>query len=479
MPACSATTRPGRSWPTCWATSAPVAERELTGDPLLELPEFRTGKNGIEKVYDQALRGRAGLSRFEVNALGREIKELHRHDGEPGQDLTLTIDLDLQRYVHQRLSAEESASAVVLDVHSGDVLALVSVPTFDPAGFTNGLSRDGLARAHHQPQGAAGQQGDRRPVSAGLDLQDDRGAGGARGRRRRPRPRGLLPGLHAARPAQVPLLEALGPRHAQAGRCARPVLRRLLLRPGAPRRRRRDRHDGAPLRARRDARDRPAGRAPGPGAGPGVEAGDPRRALAARRDPDRRHRPGLHAGDAAAARGDDRADRQRRPRGRPRLVREPSRAPGGARGARAGACGRRLGLVVPVRPRRACTRSSTASAAPPVRRRSPIPSWRSPARPGPRRCGGSAGPSARPACARTRTRPGRSATTPCSSPSRPIASRATRSRWWSSTAAAAARPRRRSRATSWPRRSSSTPTRSRPPLTAEREPAPRPPGDPA
>src|SRR5918994_2112665 len=121
---------------------APVAERELTGDPLLELPEFRTGKNGIEKVYEERLRGRAGLSRFEVNALGREIKELYRHDGEPGQDLTLTIDLDLQRYAHQRLSAEESASAVVLDVHSGDVLALVSVPSFDPAGFTNGLSRE-------------------------------------------------------------------------------------------------------------------------------------------------------------------------------------------------------------------------------------------------------------------------------------------------------------------------------------------------
>ena len=120
----------------------PVSERELSGDPLLELPEFRVGKNGVEKAYDEALRGRAGLSRFEVNALGREIKELYREDGEPGQDLTLTIDLDLQRYVHRRLSSEASASAVVLDVHTGDVLALVSVPTFDPSGFINGLSRD-------------------------------------------------------------------------------------------------------------------------------------------------------------------------------------------------------------------------------------------------------------------------------------------------------------------------------------------------
>jgi penicillin-binding protein 2 len=120
----------------------PVAEQELSGDPLLELPEFRIGKNGIEKIYDQALRGRAGLIRFEVNALGREIKQLYRQDGEPGQDIGLTIDLDLQRYAQERLSAEPSASAVVLDVRTGEVLALASVPTFEPGAFANGLSQD-------------------------------------------------------------------------------------------------------------------------------------------------------------------------------------------------------------------------------------------------------------------------------------------------------------------------------------------------
>jgi penicillin-binding protein 2 len=130
----------------------PVSDRELNGDPLLELPEFRTGKNGIEKVYDEVLRGRAGLSRFEVKALGREIKELYRQDGEPGQDLTLTVDLDLQRYVHRRLSSEQSASAVVLDVHSGDVLALVSVPAFDPALFGNGLSHEAWRALTENPR---------------------------------------------------------------------------------------------------------------------------------------------------------------------------------------------------------------------------------------------------------------------------------------------------------------------------------------
>jgi len=121
---------------------APVSKPELTGDPLLELPELRIGKDGIEKAYDQALRGRAGLSRQEVNALGREIKQLYRQDGEPGQEIRLTIDLDLQRYVHRRLSNQLSASAALLEVRTGEVLALVSVPTFDPSAFANGLSQD-------------------------------------------------------------------------------------------------------------------------------------------------------------------------------------------------------------------------------------------------------------------------------------------------------------------------------------------------
>jgi penicillin-binding protein 2 len=120
----------------------PVAESELNGDPLLELPEFRIGKNGIERTHDTALRGRAGISRFEVNALGREIKELYRKDGEPGADIRLTIDLELQRQVHRRLAGEESASAVVLDAHSGEILALASVPAFEPGAFGNGLRRD-------------------------------------------------------------------------------------------------------------------------------------------------------------------------------------------------------------------------------------------------------------------------------------------------------------------------------------------------
>ena len=120
---------------------AAVADDELTGDPLLELPGFRIGKSGIEKTYDLALRGTAGNSQVEVNAFGRVIRELARDDGEAGADTVLTIDADLQRMVYGRLEGESGAVAV-LDVHSGEVLALVSVPGFDPNVFNLGLSQE-------------------------------------------------------------------------------------------------------------------------------------------------------------------------------------------------------------------------------------------------------------------------------------------------------------------------------------------------
>lgn len=118
---------------------APPAEADLTGDPLLELPDFRIGRNGTERIYDLALRGRAGASHVEVNALGRPIRELEREEGEAGHDVVLTIDLELQRLLADRLAQEESAAAVVLDVHNGDILAIASSPSFDPNDFNQGV----------------------------------------------------------------------------------------------------------------------------------------------------------------------------------------------------------------------------------------------------------------------------------------------------------------------------------------------------
>ena len=119
---------------------APPSEADLNGDPLLELPDFRIGRNGVERVYDLALRGRAGTSQIEVNALGRPIRELSRQPGQPGNDLVLTLDLKLQSLANEKLSQHQSAAAVVVDVRTGEVLVLASVPVFDPNEFNNGIS---------------------------------------------------------------------------------------------------------------------------------------------------------------------------------------------------------------------------------------------------------------------------------------------------------------------------------------------------
>jgi len=118
---------------------ASVSEKDLDEDPLLKLPGFRVGRAGIEKVHDLELRGTGGSSEVEVNAFGRMIRELSRREGQPGAEVMLTLDMGLQEYIAKRLG-EESASVVVMDVRNGDVLAMVSNPSYDSNDFNRGLS---------------------------------------------------------------------------------------------------------------------------------------------------------------------------------------------------------------------------------------------------------------------------------------------------------------------------------------------------
>ena len=116
-------------------------DKNDSDDPLLDLPGFRIGKRGIEKAYDEEVRGQAGASRVEVNAYGRVIRELSRVPGVAGKDVYLTIDQQLQSLVDQKL-AGESAACVVMDANTGDILALSSAPGFDPNLFNVGISND-------------------------------------------------------------------------------------------------------------------------------------------------------------------------------------------------------------------------------------------------------------------------------------------------------------------------------------------------
>jgi len=123
---------------------AAVSENDLKtrddGDPLLRLPDFPIGKNGVEKAVDRELRGKGGVRQIEVNAHGRVIRELGRTEGKPGADIELTLDMDLQRFAQERVK-DESASAVVIDVRNGEILTFVSSPGFDPNEFIAGFSQ--------------------------------------------------------------------------------------------------------------------------------------------------------------------------------------------------------------------------------------------------------------------------------------------------------------------------------------------------
>ncbi|MGR3515260.1 MAG: penicillin-binding protein 2 [Paracoccaceae bacterium] len=135
----------------------PVSERDLerlqNPDPLLQIPEFQIGKIGVETKLEAPLRGKAGTKRIEVNAGGRVMRELSRDEYTAGQDLQLTIDHGLQNYAQARL-ANESAGCVVMDVETGDLVAMASAPSFDPNLFVRGISSkdyNGLRDNEYKP----------------------------------------------------------------------------------------------------------------------------------------------------------------------------------------------------------------------------------------------------------------------------------------------------------------------------------------
>ena len=112
-----------------------ISEREYAA-----LPRDRYGMNsllgrlGIEKIYDDSLRGWRGGRQIEVDAQGNFVRVLSEKKAQPGSDLTLTLDLDFQQKIEQML-VDKRASVVVLDLDSEGLLALASSPAFDPNIF--------------------------------------------------------------------------------------------------------------------------------------------------------------------------------------------------------------------------------------------------------------------------------------------------------------------------------------------------------
>ncbi|MHB8883012.1 MAG: penicillin-binding protein 2 [Thermodesulfovibrionales bacterium] len=104
-------------------------------------PEAFIGQWGVEKIYDKSLRGTAGQRIIEVDAFGREIRLLKETTPVKGQDLTLSIDIALQKEVERAFEGRAGAM-VALKVDTGEVLGLASAPAFDPNKFAKGITTD-------------------------------------------------------------------------------------------------------------------------------------------------------------------------------------------------------------------------------------------------------------------------------------------------------------------------------------------------
>ena len=117
-----------------------INERELTRvDEKNYAATHYIGKLGIEKFYEDLLHGQVGFQKVETNARGRVLRVLERQDPVPGRDIQLSLDLRLQQFT-ESLLREQRASLVAIEPASGEILALVSTPTYDPNLFVTGIS---------------------------------------------------------------------------------------------------------------------------------------------------------------------------------------------------------------------------------------------------------------------------------------------------------------------------------------------------
>jgi len=121
------------------AASAKEYEKE-DKNPLLLVPGVKIGKDGLEKSFENMLRGQPGGQRVEVTARGKLVKELEPKPDRSGQSVQLTIDAGLQEYAARRMG-DQSGALVAMDVASGDMLAYVSMPAYDPNSFSDGIGR--------------------------------------------------------------------------------------------------------------------------------------------------------------------------------------------------------------------------------------------------------------------------------------------------------------------------------------------------
>ena len=104
------------------------------------VPGMTIGKTGLERKLDEEIIGKVGFQRYEVNAFGKRIKEIQISEGKAGKSFKTTLDYEIQKYTNELLK-DKAAAVCVMDIYNGDIISLVSAPTFEPNAFVHGLDQ--------------------------------------------------------------------------------------------------------------------------------------------------------------------------------------------------------------------------------------------------------------------------------------------------------------------------------------------------
>ncbi len=128
-------------------------EKDIISNDILKekfVQGLKVGKIGLEKSFENQLIGDNSIERYEVNAYGRRISQLAFKDGDKGSTIRLTIDTEIQKFANQLL-ADRAGSICVMDIYTGQVIAMHSSPSFDPNAFVFGISNDDWQLIRNNP----------------------------------------------------------------------------------------------------------------------------------------------------------------------------------------------------------------------------------------------------------------------------------------------------------------------------------------
>ena len=128
-------------------------ENDMLNNELIKkyhVPGLKIGKTGLEKTFENELIGTNGIQRYEVNAYGKRVKQLDYKEGDHGNLIQLTIDTEIQKYCNELLN-DVAGSISVMDIYTGEIIAMQSSPSFDPNLFLFGINHDDWQLIRNNP----------------------------------------------------------------------------------------------------------------------------------------------------------------------------------------------------------------------------------------------------------------------------------------------------------------------------------------